>query len=110
MVDGPLGTNARPINAPHRHSEKKSSSLSYFRFHPNPPAVTLYDSLADGQPESSPRIVSAVQPFEKAKDLLVVLHRYAKPIVFDRDEPGLAQSLGCDTDKRRLGASILNSV
>ena len=68
-----------------RDRKKEISPSSLFRLHPNPPSVPLYDSLANGQSESGPRIGSAVQPLKQAKDLFVVLRRNANTVVLDRD-------------------------
>src|SRR5580704_17392423 len=85
-------------------------TTAQFRFHPDPPAISLHDFLTDGQPDSAARIFAAMQPLEQSENLLLIVALNSDAVVGDRNLPHRAVGLGGDKDVWRLVLPIFERV
>src|SRR5437764_14176871 len=81
------------------------------RLDPDPAAVDVNDSLADGQADTRARIlVGAVQTREHAEDALGLRRVDADPVVPNAEAPAVGHLGRPDADARRLVAGELDRV
>ena len=65
----------------------KGGPSAQLRLDPDSSAMTSYDFFTDGQPDSCPRVVPAVQPFENAEYFFGILRFNPDAIVRDGKKP-----------------------
>src|SRR3954453_14713094 len=71
-----------------RKSKEENRTPSQLRFYPNPPLITLDNTLANRQPDSRSRVFcSRVKTFEQSEDLLLVFRFDADTVVAHRYQP-----------------------
>ena len=90
-------------------SEIKCRALIYQRIGPHATAMTMDNSLYDGQPYTCALVILAiVKPLEDAKELILITHIEADAIVADAIDLGFR---ACDLDPGGFPrASVLESV
>ena len=81
------------------------------RLHPDAPAVTLHDLLADGQADACAGILfSGVQALEDDKDALGILGIDADAVVADGKDPFTSLLFSRDMNPGRLLTAELDGV
>ncbi|HMD50033.1 MAG TPA: hypothetical protein VKG79_13080, partial [Bryobacteraceae bacterium] len=82
--------------------EIEDGSFSEAGFDPDSPAVALNHALANRQTDAGAAVlVAMMEPFEYAKDFLLIPGIDSDPIVRDRETPHTTAFGGRDVDSRR---------
>src|SRR5438309_1111642 len=85
-----------------RQREIENGALPREGLHPNAAAITLDNTLANGEADTGSRVRVPMEPLENAEDLLSVLGLDADSVVPYREEPFAGPPLGIHTDPGRL--------
>jgi hypothetical protein len=94
-----------------RDRKEESCSFPGFGFHPDSSAIALNHSLANSQSDAGAGVLLvAMEPFENAKDYLLIFCINAYAVVLHRKAPGGAQVDRRNVDSRRFFVSIFESV
>src|SRR4051794_33363993 len=93
-----------------RYSKQERRAAPWLRLYPNPPAVTIHNSLADRQANPSTGIFFSMKALENSKHLFQILRLDAYAIVLHRKDPFFSVFTARHMNERGCITTVLHGV